>query len=100
MVHGPSSKVGIAEIAFAANARPDQLPAGMEPLLETTATYEPADSGACSRTALMRWHRAGHRHRALQKDCLQRAGQPLAASLSDYLVPTPAKFPSSASTIW
>jgi aerobic carbon-monoxide dehydrogenase large subunit len=45
VVHGPSSKVGIAEIAFAANARPDQLPAGMEPLLETTATYEPADSG-------------------------------------------------------
>ena len=45
MVHGPSSKVSIAEIAFAANARPDQLPAGMEPLLETTATYEPADSG-------------------------------------------------------
>ena len=45
MVHGPSSKVSIAEIAFAANARPDQLPTGMEPLLETTATYEPADSG-------------------------------------------------------
>ena len=34
MVHGPSGKVGIAEIAFAANARPDQLPAGMDPLLE------------------------------------------------------------------
>jgi aerobic carbon-monoxide dehydrogenase large subunit len=45
MVHGPSAKVGFAEIAFAANARPDQLPAGMEPLLDTTATYEPADSG-------------------------------------------------------
>ena len=45
MVHGPSSKVGIAEIAFAANARPDHLPAGMEPLLDITATYEPADSG-------------------------------------------------------
>jgi aerobic carbon-monoxide dehydrogenase large subunit len=45
MVHGPSSKVGIAEIAFAANARPDHLPAGMEPLLDSTATYEPADSG-------------------------------------------------------
>jgi carbon-monoxide dehydrogenase large subunit len=44
-VHGPNGKIGIAEIAFAANARPDQLPAGMEPLLETTATYEPADSG-------------------------------------------------------
>ena len=45
MVHGPSSKVGIAEIAFAANARPDHLPAGMDPLLDSTATYEPADSG-------------------------------------------------------
>jgi len=45
MVHGPSNKVGIAEIAFAANARPDHLPAGMEPLLDSTATYEPADSG-------------------------------------------------------
>jgi aerobic carbon-monoxide dehydrogenase large subunit len=45
MVHGPSNKVGIAEIAFAANARPDHLPAGMEPLLDTTATYEPVDSG-------------------------------------------------------
>ncbi len=44
-VHGPAGSVGVAEIAFAANARPDQLPAGMEPLLETTATYEPADSG-------------------------------------------------------
>jgi aerobic carbon-monoxide dehydrogenase large subunit len=45
MVHGPSSKVGIAEIAFAANARPDHLPAGMDPLLDSTATYEPLDSG-------------------------------------------------------
>jgi aerobic carbon-monoxide dehydrogenase large subunit len=45
IVHGPSSKVGIAEIAFAANARPDHLPAGMDPLLDSTATYEPADSG-------------------------------------------------------
>ncbi len=45
MVHGPFSKVGIAEIAFAANARPDHLPAGMEPLLDSTATYEPTDSG-------------------------------------------------------
>ncbi len=44
-VHGPSGSISIAEIAFAANARPDQLPAGMEPLLESTATYEPADSG-------------------------------------------------------
>jgi aerobic carbon-monoxide dehydrogenase large subunit len=44
-VHGPSGSISIAEIAFAANARPDHLPAGMPPLLESTATYEPADSG-------------------------------------------------------
>jgi carbon-monoxide dehydrogenase large subunit len=45
MVHGPSSKISVAEIAYAANARPDQLPAGMDPLLEAVATYEPTDSG-------------------------------------------------------
>ena len=45
MVHGPSAKIGLAEIAFAANARPDQLPAGMDPLLDAIATYEPSDSG-------------------------------------------------------
>jgi carbon-monoxide dehydrogenase large subunit len=45
MVHGPSAKIGLAEIAFAANARPDQLPTGMDPLLEAIATYEPTDSG-------------------------------------------------------
>src|SRR5215472_5396256 len=44
-VHGPSAKISVAEIAFAANARPDHLPAGMDPLLETVATYEPTDSG-------------------------------------------------------
>jgi carbon-monoxide dehydrogenase large subunit len=44
MVQGPSTKVGIAEIAFAANVRPDHLPTGMDPLLETFATYEPTDS--------------------------------------------------------
>jgi carbon-monoxide dehydrogenase large subunit len=44
-VHGPSGAVGFAEIAFAANARQEQLPAGMEPLLEVTTTYEPPDSG-------------------------------------------------------
>src|SRR5207302_10602559 len=45
MVHGASASVSFAEIAFAANARPDQLPTGMAPLLETIATYEPTDSG-------------------------------------------------------
>jgi carbon-monoxide dehydrogenase large subunit len=45
MVYGASGRIAIAEIAYAANARPDQLPAGMDPLLEAVATYEPTDSG-------------------------------------------------------
>jgi aerobic carbon-monoxide dehydrogenase large subunit len=45
MVHGPSGKISIAEIAFIANARPDNLPQGTDPLLETVGTYEPEDSG-------------------------------------------------------
>ena len=45
MVHGPSGKISIAEIAFAANARQDHLPTGMDPLLDVTATYEPTESG-------------------------------------------------------
>ncbi len=44
-VHGPSGKVGIGEIAFIANVRQEQLPTGMEPLLEAVGTYEPAVSG-------------------------------------------------------
>jgi aerobic carbon-monoxide dehydrogenase large subunit len=131
MVHGPSSKVGIAEIAFAANARPDQLPAGMEPLLETTATYEPADSGGVfaygahavtvavdpdsGAVELLDY--------VVSEDCgtminpmivdgqvvggiaqgigtalyeeipYNAQGQPLAASLADYLVPTACEIP-------
>jgi carbon-monoxide dehydrogenase large subunit len=45
VVIGPNGKVSISEIAFAANARPDHLPVGMEPLLETIGAYEPTDSG-------------------------------------------------------
>jgi carbon-monoxide dehydrogenase large subunit len=44
-VHGPAGKVGIGEIAFIANARQEQLPTGMEPLLEAVGTYEPSVSG-------------------------------------------------------
>jgi aerobic carbon-monoxide dehydrogenase large subunit len=44
-VHGPSGKVSIAEIAFIANVRQDQMPVGLDPLLEAVATYEPNDSG-------------------------------------------------------
>jgi carbon-monoxide dehydrogenase large subunit len=44
-VHGPAGKVGFAEIAYAANVRQELLPAGMDPLLEATATYEPTVSG-------------------------------------------------------
>jgi carbon-monoxide dehydrogenase large subunit len=44
-VCGPSGKVTFAEIAYAANVRQEHLPAGMEPLLEVTATYEPSETG-------------------------------------------------------
>jgi carbon-monoxide dehydrogenase large subunit len=131
MVHGPSSKVGIAEIAFAANARPDQLPAGMEPLLETTATYEPADSGgvfAYGTPAVMvavdpDSGAVELLDYVVSEDCgtminpmivdgqvvggiaqgigtalyeeipYNAQGQPLAANLADYLVPTAAEIP-------
>lgn len=44
LVHGPSANISVAEIAYAANVRPDHLPAGVDPLLEAFATYEPSDS--------------------------------------------------------
>jgi len=44
-VHGPSGSVSIADIARAANIRPEFLPEGTAPGLEATATYEPPDSG-------------------------------------------------------
>lgn len=44
IVYGPSTNISVAEIAYAANVRPDHLPSGMDPLLEAFATYEPADS--------------------------------------------------------
>ena len=44
-VHGPNGKVTLAEIAYAANVRQEHLPAGEEPLLDATATYEPTETG-------------------------------------------------------
>ncbi len=44
-VHGPSGKISFAEIAYAANVRQEHLPAGMDPLLDVTATYEPTETG-------------------------------------------------------
>ena len=44
MVHGPSTNISVADIAYAANVRPDHLPSGVDPLLEAFATYEPTDS--------------------------------------------------------
>ena len=44
-VLGPTSSVAFAEIAYAANVRQEHLPAGMEPLLDVTATYEPTEAG-------------------------------------------------------
>ena len=39
LVHGPSTNISVAEVAYAANVRPDHLPAGVDPLLEAVATY-------------------------------------------------------------
>jgi aerobic carbon-monoxide dehydrogenase large subunit len=43
-VQGPQGSVSIAEIAKVAHLRMDGLPPGIEPLLDATATYEPAIS--------------------------------------------------------
>jgi len=43
-VHGPHGSVTIAEIAKIAHLRMHELPPGVEPLLDTTATYEPGIS--------------------------------------------------------
>jgi carbon-monoxide dehydrogenase large subunit len=43
-VHGPRGSVTIAEIASIAHLRMQELPPGVEPLLDATATYEPAVS--------------------------------------------------------
>ncbi len=41
-VQGPRGSVTIAEIAKVAHLRMDGLPPGVDPLLDATATYEPA----------------------------------------------------------
>jgi carbon-monoxide dehydrogenase large subunit len=43
-VQGPKGSVTIAEIAAIAHLRMQELPPGVEPLLDATATYEPATS--------------------------------------------------------
>jgi CO/xanthine dehydrogenase Mo-binding subunit len=44
VVSGPRGSVAIAEIAKVAHLRMDGLPPGVDPLLDMTATYEPAVS--------------------------------------------------------
>jgi carbon-monoxide dehydrogenase large subunit len=44
-VHGPFGNVTFAEIAHSANVRQEHLPAGVDPLLDATATYEPSETG-------------------------------------------------------
>jgi aerobic carbon-monoxide dehydrogenase large subunit len=43
-VHGPKGSVTVAEIAKIAHLRMHELPPGVEPLLDATATYEPGIS--------------------------------------------------------
>lgn len=44
-VRSATSRISIADIARAANIRPELLPAGVTPGLEATQTYEPPESG-------------------------------------------------------
>lgn len=44
-VHGEGASVPLAEIARAANIRPELLPAGVAPGLDVTEAYEPPESG-------------------------------------------------------
>ncbi|MCK9914288.1 xanthine dehydrogenase family protein molybdopterin-binding subunit [Microbacteriaceae bacterium K1510] len=44
-VTAAAGRVSLAEIATAATIRQEQLPEGMDPLLENVSTYEPSDSG-------------------------------------------------------
>jgi carbon-monoxide dehydrogenase large subunit len=44
-IHGGAGSVSFAEVAYAANVRQELLPAGMDPLLDVTATYEPTETG-------------------------------------------------------
>ena len=41
--HGPSGSITLAEIGRIAHLRQEQLPDGMDPVLDVTATYEPAE---------------------------------------------------------
>ncbi|MEA2790053.1 MAG: aerobic carbon-monoxide dehydrogenase large subunit [Acetobacteraceae bacterium] len=43
-MHGPKGSVTVAEIASIAHLRMHELPPGVEPLLDATATYEPGIS--------------------------------------------------------
>ena len=48
-MHGPKGSVTVAEIASIAHLRMHELPPGVEPLLDATATYEPGvDTGVYS----------------------------------------------------
>ena len=42
--HGPSGSITLAEIGRIAHLRQEQLPDGMDPVLDVTAIYEPAES--------------------------------------------------------
>src|SRR6185295_6779766 len=41
----PVQQRQLADIAYAANVRQEHLPAGMDPLLDATGTYEPTETG-------------------------------------------------------
>ena len=132
VVAGPQGTVTIAEIAKVAHLRMDGLPQGVDPLLDATATYEPAistgvfsyathgavvavdpetgfiellefavaeDCGTMVNPMLVEGQIRGGVVQgigtALYEEILyDEAGQPLAGTLADYLLPGAAELPA------
>jgi aerobic carbon-monoxide dehydrogenase large subunit len=132
VVSGPQGSVSIAEIAKVAHLRMDGLPQGVDPLLDATATYEPAigtgvysyathgvvvavdpetgfvelldyavaeDCGTMVNPMLVEGQIRGGVVQGIgtalyEEIPYDEAGQPLAGTLADYLIPGAAEMPA------
>src|SRR5216683_1493590 len=132
VVQGPQGSVSIGEIAHVAHLRMDGLPPGVDPLLDATATYEPAvgtgvfsyathgavvavdpetgfvelldfavaeDCGTMVNPMIVEGQIRGGVVQGIgtalyEEIPYDEAGQPLAGTLADYLVPGAAELPA------
>jgi carbon-monoxide dehydrogenase large subunit len=132
MVLGPQGSVSVAEIAHVAHLRMDGLPPGVDPLLDATATYEPAigtgvfsyathgavvavdpetgfielldfavaeDCGTMVNPMIVEGQIRGGVVQGIgtalyEEIPYDEAGQPLAGTLADYLLPGAAEMPA------